>query len=269
MGSFFEGLITETDQICEIHGSKKQILKNNKEMEPVCVECATEKKEQQEKEFIVEMTKKSEKAKTQSWLKNRSIILDQTLKNATFENYDTADAETKKNKEHALNIAREYYKGATYNTVLRGKPGTGKSHLAMSILKIVNEHSEPYRRCIFVSVDEMMRLIRGSFNNRDSQYTEERVVDTLTKADLLVLDDLGAETGAIGTDKAASNFTSRVLYAIINGRMNKPTIMTTNLNGPELTNMYDSKLLSRMYRGAKGHTIVFEHTNDKRLESLI
>ena len=90
------------------------------------------------------------------------------------------------------------------------------------------------------------------------------MIDLLIEADLLVLDDLGAETGAVTTDRTATDFTTRTLYAIINGRMNKPTIITTNLNSKDMAKMYDSKLISRMFRGAEGHVIKFEKTNDKR-----
>lgn len=90
------------------------------------------------------------------------------------------------------------------------------------------------------------------------------MIDLLTEADLLVLDDLGAETGAVTTDRTATDFTTRTLYAIINGRMNKPTIITTNLSSKDMAKMYDSKLISRMFRGAEGHVIKFEKTNDKR-----
>ena len=166
-----------------------------------------------------------------------------------------------------MQIAREYYKGATFNSLLTGNAGAGKSHLAMSMLRVVNEYSNPYRKCLFISVDEMMRKIKAGFNRTgDYYYTEERMINPLTEADLLVLDDLGAETGAINSDKAATDFTTKMLYAIVNGRMSKPTIITTNLDTRALGKKYDSKLISRMMKGAKGHVIQFKETKDKRME---
>lgn len=220
---------------------------------------------EQNKKQSIEGTELVNKRQTQSWLFNRSIYLDRTLSKVSFDNYSTDDQETTNNKEQALKIAREYYKGQTYNTILSGKPGTGKSHLAMSMLKEINEYSKPYRKCLFISIDEMMRRIRSSFNNSNSQYDEQSMVAMLIEADVLVIDDLGAETGAITTGKGASDFTTRILYAIINGRMTKPTIFTTNLNSDGLSDMYDGKLVSRMFRGAKGHVIAFKNTTDKRI----
>lgn len=233
--------------------------------EPICIECRQEVINDKEKQIHDSVVDEHAKGKTYHMLKRNSIFLDETLKTATFDNYLTNDDETKRNKEKSLVIAGEYHQGANYNTIFTGEPGTGKSHLAMSMLKVVNEHSDPYKKCLFVSIDEVMRKIKDSFNNRDSKYTEQFVVDLLTSADLLVIDDLGAETGAIFSDKTATDFTIKILYAIVNGRMNKPTIFTTNLNSETLAKKYDLKLLSRILRGSTGHQISFKETSDKRI----
>ncbi|MGX8233976.1 ATP-binding protein [Bacillus subtilis] len=261
VGNILKEKMKEVDEVCPTHGCNL-IAAFGKA--PICMECGKEEKARKEKEMAEEASLAYYKRNTYSWLSKHSIFLDDTLRDASFDNYKTEDAETRRNKEMALNFAREYYKGATYNTIFTGKAGTGKSHLSMSMLKVVNEYSKPYRKCLFVSVDEMMRRIKDSFNNKDSYYTEQRMIDLLTSADLLVMDDLGAETGAITSDKTATDFTTRTLYAIINGRMNKPTIITTNLSSRDMAKMYDSKLISRMFRGTDGHVISFKETNDKR-----
>lgn len=261
MGDFLKEKLQEVDEVCQVHDCK---LVTAFGREPMCLQCGQEEKARQEKETADRISDQYYKRNTYSWLSKHSIFLDKPLKRATFENYETDDDETIKNKDLALNIAREYYAGATYNTIFTGKAGTGKSHLSMSMLKIVNEHSKPYRKCLFVSIDEVMRRIKDSFSNHESYYTESRMVNLLIEADLLVIDDLGAETGAVDSSNNATDFTTRTLYAIINGRMDKPTIITTNLSSKGLAKMYDSKLISRMFKGADGHVIKFEKTNDKR-----
>lgn len=261
LGSAMQARLFVTDEICAKHGVK---LVSAFDKPGVCLECAYEQKQRFEEDLNYKASMSYYKKSTYNWLGERSIYLDESLSAATFNSYQTEDKETTKNKEKAFEIAREYCRGATFNTILTGNAGTGKSHLAKAILETVNENSEPYRRCLFVSVDEIMRRIKDSFNNKQSFYTEQFVVNLLTEADLLVLDDIGAETGAIGTNSSASDFTTKTLYAIINGRMNKPTIITTNLNAKGLRNLYDSKLISRMFKGAEGHVIAFKETNDKR-----
>ena len=252
-----------SEEVCAKHGINLIYLANAPE-KATCFACTKETVDKQTQQMAEKASQEHYQRTTYAWLTKHSIFLDDTLRHATFDSYQATDDETEHNKQLALNIARRYYKGANNNTIFTGKAGTGKSHLSMAMLQVVNEHSDPYRKCLFVSLDELMRRIKDSFNNKQSYYTEQRMIDLLTEADLLVLDDLGAETGAVTTERTATDFTTRTLYAIINGRMNKPTIITTNLNSKDMAKMYDSKLISRMFRGAEGHVIKFEKTNDKR-----
>ena len=91
------------------------------------------------------------------------------------------------------------------------------------------------------------------------------MVDKYAKVDLLVLDDLGGETGFIGTDKVASDFTQRILYHLMNRRQDKSTIITTNLNSKQISAMYDSKVVSRLYKNLGGNIIKFEKSKDRRI----
>lgn len=263
MGDIMREKLVEVDEVCEVHDVKKVTAFNR---DPVCLKCAKELVEQGNKEMEERLTQRHFKNTSYDWLSKKSILLDETLRDVTFDSFDGVDEETKKNKEKALEIARKYYKGGTFNTILSGKAGTGKSHLAMSMLKVINEHSEPYRRCLFVSIDEVMRLIKESFGRKDNDFTEQKLIKLLIDADLLVIDDLGAESGAVGSQKQATDFITRTLYAVVNGRMNKSTIITTNLSSKQMANMYDSKLVSRMMKGAKGHVITFNETKDKRMD---
>lgn len=91
------------------------------------------------------------------------------------------------------------------------------------------------------------------------------MIEHISDVDLLVLDDLGAETGFIGTNKTATDFTQRILYSLMNRRQDKSTIITTNLTGAQLASMYDKKILSRMYRKIDGNVITFNGTKDRRM----
>jgi len=269
IGAFYNTQLTTADEICPIHHVHKVMYMGHG---PICIECAkpgVEKAGQARvDEYFADVAnyKQEQKAKnTQGWLESKSIYLDKSLSKATFDSYLTDDQETAKNKATAQELAKQYADGADFNTIFSGKPGTGKSHLAMSMLKEVNDTSDPHRRCLFVSIDELMRKIRSSFSIDDSPYTEEAMTDLLIKPDLLVIDDLGAETGSIASGKLATDFTTRVLYAIVNGRMTKPTIFTTNLSSRDMSKIYDAKLISRMFRDTKNHIIVFKETTDKRV----
>lgn len=256
----YEKSIEEVEEYCHEHGERKVLFLGKG---PYCPVCSAEKVQSGFEGEISQMTN-NHYNNAVDWLALKSIYLDKTLKYANFESYIADDKETTRNKEKALEIARSYYKGATYNSILQGRAGAGKSHLAMSILKNVNKYSKPPRKCLFISIDELMRKIKGSFNDKESIYTEANMVSLLAEADLLVIDDLGAETGSIHSDKVATDYTTQVLYAIMNSRMDKATIYTTNLDGDALIRKYDDKIISRMHKGSEGHIITFNKTADKR-----
>lgn len=254
-----------TGNQCDQHDAKlvNMILVEGEE---VCPICERDRENDLLSKRETEKYKKALNRKSHSMLAEKSILTNIELYEASFGNYSTEEPEETENKEKAIKAFQKYKQGEVFNTWLTGIPGVGKSHLAMSILRNLNESGDQDKSCVFVSVDEMLRMIRNSFNNKESKYTEFYFVDLLSKADFIALDDLGAETGGTGTTKTATDFTLRVLYAIANARQDKPTIVTTNLSKNELVKMYDAKLVSRL-RGSQA-LINFKETADKRIKNI-
>lgn len=211
---------------------------------------------------------KSEEDKSRRWLKERSIISDTSIKKATFDTFVDETDEEKRNKKKSRLMANDFRQGKYYNVLMSGNAGAGKSHLGMAILQAVNEHSEEPKKCLFVSTGELIRKIQDSFNNPESHFTQERAIRMLQEPDVLVLDDLGAESGAIKTSKSASDFINRTIVAVLDGRQEKATITTTNLNSKEISNMYDARLISRLYRNVSKERglLTFNDTTDKRVQ---
>lgn len=197
---------------------------------------------------------------------HQSLLKDEGLLQVSFGSYEALEEEEIANKKRASEAYMKYKDGNSFNTWLTGTPGVGKSHLAMAILRNLNEKGDKDKSCLFISVDEMLLKIRDSFNNKESKFTEHYFVDLLSNVDYLVLDDLGAETGGTGTDKKASDFTLRILYSIANARQNKSSIITTNLSRESLIKMYDPKLVSRLMKDT--YLISFKNTTDKRIKNI-
>lgn len=248
----------------EVFIKKIQLVKY--EGETFCPVCEREQSDLALQKEIQNRVSRAHSLKKYGVFEKRSILTDVNLLGASFTNYETTEPEEVLNKNRAVTAFKEYRDGNSFNTWLTGSPGVGKSHLAMSILRNLNESGEQNRSCLFVSVDEMLLRIRNSFNDRESKYTENYFVNLLTDVDFLVLDDLGAETGGTGTTKKATDFTLRVLYAIANGRQNKSTLVTTNLGRQDLIGMYDPKLISRLMKNT--YLIKFEETTDKRIRNI-
>ncbi|MDT2599454.1 ATP-binding protein [Enterococcus hulanensis] len=171
-----------------------------------------------------------------------------------------------KDKKELENLKKELVEVPKFNTIFSGVPGVGKSHLSMAMLKAINENADPMLSCLFASTNDLLRLIKSSFDNPESKYTELNMTSLLGNVDLLVLDDLGSEASFerySKKNKEAKNYTQNVLFGILNARQR--TIITTNLNSNDLEDVYNAKIISRLYKGVEGHLIKFtKATADKR-----
>lgn len=200
-------------------------------------------------------------------LQKQSLLKDLTLLDATLKNFQVSEgSEEETNKKRAVTAVQQYRSGETFNTLLVGNPGAGKSHLAMSIIRNMNETDNKQRSCLFIDLDEMLSRVRDSFSNRESPYTEQYFIRLLSDVDYLVLDDLGAETGSTNSGKTASDYTMRILKGIADARQSKSTIFTTNLDRAGLERMYDAKTVSRLLRDT--YLIKFEKSTDKRIKNI-
>ena len=192
-------------------------------------------------------------------LKAKSLLLDETIKTATFENFNIETDEEKQAFEFAKNLAEFYKNGGQGNSFMSGPAGSGKSHLSMAILKSYLESGE--KTALFVSYSHVVRLIKDSFNNRDSVYTQNNIMSLLTNVDLLVMDDIGSENN--------SDFSEELLTDVLDGRIS--TIITTNLSSEELRGnsrkpgRYNQRTASRMFRGIGGKAFNFKGIKDKRV----
>jgi len=116
---------------------------------------------------------------------------------------------------------------------LVGPVGTGKTHLAAAV---VNALVERGHYPLFVSVPDLIARFRAGIESG----TAERQLLLAKSAEVLVLDDLGAERV---TDWAAEQ-----LYRLINARYEalQPTIVTTNLEPSELAEHLGERAVSRL-----------------------
>lgn len=120
--------------------------------------------------------------------------------------------------------------------ILQGGVGCGKTHVAVAILKAIIEKG--YRGLYYNMVD-LFSEIRETYSDSNDA-TERNLIEELLAPDLLVLDDLGAETTA--------KWVNDRLYLIINRRYEscKPLVVTTNLGLDELAGKLGERIVSRL-----------------------
>lgn len=130
------------------------------------------------------------------------------------------------------NLVNELRKGKM-NIVLRGNTGSGKTHLAIAILKIQASNNSR-----FVTVPDLLLKIRSSFNGGPE--TEDEIIREFSSIPILVLDDLGAEK--------TSEFAITTLYIILDRRIRdcRKTIITTNLSQVDIEEVFGSRIASRL-----------------------
>lgn len=123
---------------------------------------------------------------------------------------------------------------ATDSIVMAGKTGCGKTHLAVAMMQECQ-----LRHQIFVPVPELLLRIRTSFDGK-SKDTEAGIINEYAVADLLVMDDLGAEK--------TTEYSITTLYLILDrrNRAEKKTIVTTNLTLEEIEKSMGSRIASRL-----------------------
>jgi DNA replication protein DnaC len=103
--------------------------------------------------------------------------------------------------------------------LLEGQPGVGKTHLAVAVLKQVVQTTGA--RGLFYDTRDLLRVIRSTYDP-SIRTTEVEILRPVMTADLLVLDDLGAEK--------TSEWVEETMNLIVNTRYNERrlTIFTSN-----------------------------------------
>ncbi|MBQ7860510.1 MAG: ATP-binding protein [Faecalibacterium sp.] len=124
------------------------------------------------------------------------------------------------------------------NLLLFGNAGLGKTHAALSIAgEVLNKGYD----VIYISSPDFFGRVEELHFDNDPTGEKEALIDAVTGADLLILDDLGTEM--------VSPYMISVFYTLLNNRMaaRRPTIFTTNItDGAVLEKRYTEKISSRL-----------------------
>lgn len=129
----------------------------------------------------------------------------------------------------------ETFSPASQSIMMMGATGLGKTHLSLSIAKQVIMKGY---HVLYCTAQDILRKIEREHFSRN--VVEDETLQTVLDADLLILDDLGAEY--------ATPFHVSTVYNIVNTRMNfgKPTIINSNLTSQELEERYSERIVSRL-----------------------
>jgi len=237
---------------------------------PVCMDCGYKALRKNDAKETQELYADSLKAKSINYLKYQSVLPNKALLKNTIENFTVTDRDTQQAKETAVTVVEKVLNDESVHAVFTGKTGVGKSHISMGILWAVIEQSGYNKKCLFINYSELLEQMKFAMNDKE---VHKAVMGTLMAeikvADVVVLDDLGAEAGLLSqTNAKVSDFNIRTLTSILDARANQSTIVTTNLTGKQIREMYGSRVVSRILSNAEGLTVKMHDTSDKRMVTV-
>jgi DNA replication protein DnaC len=117
-----------------------------------------------------------------------------------------------------------------------GKCGTGKTHLACAIGNLIM--AQYLASVKFGTASELLRSIKETYR-KGSLKSEQQTLGDLLGADLLIIDEVGAQSGTAHE--------LQLLFELFNGRYQdlKPTILISNLNPDELETFLGERIMDR------------------------
>ena len=200
---------TRKSVIIELFGQKKKM--------PCLCKCESDKLKEQE---LIEENK--QKQMRLDKLKVNSLM-DKKFEQCTFLNWQMDDS-NKKMYELGINYTKKWQKMREDNIgfILYGGVGIGKTYLVSCI---ANTLLEQYVPVIITSSIALLGRYKKAYLDKQAEVI---ITSNLQQADLLIIDDLGAEND--------TTWVKEKLYEIIDSRYrdSKPTIITTNLTLEQL-----------------------------------
>lgn len=194
----------------------------------VMCECE-EKKEQAAKENLENLDKmrKIEKLKSLSLLGERyKAVTFSNTRTGINSSFDTAFNRCKKYCE----IYEETVKNGC-GIYLFGDKGVGKTHLTACIANFLLSKCVPV---LFTNLFEISKAVKSTFS-RESNQTEQLLIQKFSSVDVLFFDDLGTE---IFTKTSGETWLQGLIFDLINKRYNnqKATIFSSNYSLNSLVN---------------------------------
>ncbi len=193
----------------------------------------------------------------------RELSYEMPLDNSRFDNFslnyysdkDTELGNPRRRMTAILKVATEYVlrfnPKESPNLLFLGDAGLGKTHLTLAIVGGL--------------IEKGFMPIYGSAENLFLQLEKEKFTgenrgayEMMIGADLLVIDDLGAEM--------TTQFSKSALYNLVNTRIlsGKPTIINTNLSMKEIEARYTARISSRLIGNFDAYRFIGEDIRQQK-----
>lgn len=246
---------------CETHGpfDQKVSIIFGREFKGACPECERIAKAEREAEEQATAVREKRAAMAR---KLGSALIPKRFADKNFTGYQAEN----EGQHRALRIATRYAERFAEIAptgrclLLLGKPGTGKTHLAVSIANEVMRTTNA--TAVYRTVGSVLQAIRATYDRSNDQ-TEAQILAGLIAPSLLVLDEIGV------SKEVPSDFELTTLFAIINGRYEelRPTIIVSNLEAEQLPPAIGERCMDRLREGG-GVAVKFDWESQRGKEGF-
>jgi len=210
-----------------------------------CMICVSEndrkdkiRKEKEDADRDIENKKqRRENARVNAGISKRNLY-------KTFDDYICTNEGQTKAKNDCVRYVESF--PTDKSMIMVGGVGTGKTLLASAILDALVDKYD----CWMIKTIDMIRRIKSTWS-KDSEKSEEDVINHFIKVDLLIIDEVGSQFGS-DTEKL-------FIFDIIDGRYQdmKPTILISNLDINGIKEVIGERCVDRLREGG-GSMIAFD-----------
>lgn len=140
------------------------------------------------------------------------------------------------------------------SAIFIGKPGTGKTHLAVGIgLRVMQRDG---RTVLFSTVMRAIRRIRNTWGHNNCDESETEAIEVFTNPDLLILDEVGIQYG--------SSAEKLLIFDVLNERYEnrRPTLLLSNLALDDVKAYLGERVFDR-FREDGGEVVVFDWSSHR------
>ena len=233
---------------CAIHGEYTPIIASH----PHCEICAQAAIEAHRQATVLEDFKRSEAARF------AAAGIPTRYTDSGFKNYKTDQAGQIQALSTIKNYAMAVRCGHIGSMVFTGPTGTGKTHLAVSVLKNVmarNGSSTPLFAKYFTSAD-LIEHVRNAWK-REGDSDRATMYRLTVEVDLLILDEYGLDD----QDPKVKCHVDRVLRARYDNR--KPTLLISNETPDKLKAMLGDRVWSRLIESNESRIVKFNWADQR------
>lgn len=192
-----------------------------------------------------------------------SVFSDDRFSKKDLYNFQADTQEQLNALKQAKRIANAAAKRQPVHGYFFGVSGAGKSHLANGIIISALKLSDYKLRAMFLDWREFIEMRQLGMNDtsKDLRARADKVQTQFSKADLIVLDDLGSER--------KTPYTADLLDGLISKRTDKPLVITSNLAAPELRALYGERMWRRFLQTDISFTWQFRHSHTQQQKGVI